>query len=202
MPGFYEFTCPHCKGKSAALDFGYGVMRDDDTTAWLGHPGEHRQIEKHGFTWTQAWLDGRIVLSDMMVCRDCGTIHAVNKLQPPRYVDPMPPQGVRGWTMWATVAVTLGVALYFNSILHGLPVGLVTFVLLEWLKHRRALKQAMSRTAAMLERWAKLLAPTACCGSCGGDRFTPVGNAIDDVADLRCPNCNSRGLSLHLAGIA
>ena len=54
MPGFYEFTCPCCKRGSAAIDYGYAVMRDDGTDEVLPHPGEHLAIKDHGFTWEQA----------------------------------------------------------------------------------------------------------------------------------------------------
>ena len=93
--------------------------------------------------------------------------------------------------------------LFFSSLWYGLAVLLVMVIALEWVLGRRDLKIAIQRTAAQRERWAKSLEPTTRCGTCGGHRFKPVGDDIDQSArDLRCAACQTRGLSLQTVGIA
>lgn len=206
MPGVYEGRCVGCGHEFEAVDDATGVCLDDGTVALLPHPIEKLRIEAHGFTWSEAGRQGRLVSCETIVCEDCGTVGQRQHLAPRLGLFATDAAPIPSFAHWIGGGTAAAVGVWSGSFLLAAAVIVVSVPLAgaaaEALARRRDEAAAGRPYDALRAERAAALRATQRCATCGSAALVSITAARSSGVVIRCPSCGERALTVEVTGIA
>ena len=200
MPVIFQGQCSFCGYKSPMISDGncgavivddsciienYDSHPNDDRIVVLAHPIEQHIIEKYGFTYTSATLQGRYLRLQDCFCKSCGHVYETRKLGSATLIfGCLPP---------ILIAVVLGIVtgVSRSSILDGLFgaffAGLVSWWTIDWLVGVYVRFRYIERS--------REFHISRDCPKCGSRR-TATGGV------LPCPACHQRSMNVKAIGMS
>lgn len=200
MPVIFQGECSSCGYQSPFVSDGYygAVIVDnsciiekqdsdpnDERIVVLAHPLEQDIIEKYGFTYSSATLQGRYLQMHDLFCKSCGNVYETRRLAAATLIfGCLPP---------ILIAVLLGIVIgiFQSSILDGL-FGAFTASLFSWLTIDWLVGVYVRLRYA--ERSREFYIPRV-CPKCGSRRA-----AIRGV--LPCPTCRQPSMKVKTIGMS
>ncbi len=189
MPLVYRAECSHCKNSAGGHDVDVAVKLDDGRTEILRHPLETHDLERLGYTWEKARMEGRLFWVFHYVCEGCGERHDVARKQEAT-------TGCTASLLWVAggwaAAFLLGYAFFGPRWYKCFWVALVAsfgFMIV------RSILDSQKESAINLA-----VDQTERCRKCGGSKFVSLPAAKKKL--LPCPKCGTKSMRYDSIGIS
>jgi hypothetical protein len=212
MPVIVRVTCAGCGHDEYIMD--HFVFFDGTGFVGLRHPGERHDLERLGYTWKSALLEGRLYRNGYFVCLDCRSLVLRRTLAQPTRWDflefSFDLDKFTKVTLWIVAPLLMVLALVYNW--SGCLVGAVLVILgitVEWIASRlrrrateRQLREARQRLCEMADAKSREQLE---CSHCGSARVTDYyellwkrnrdqGDRRVEETTCRCPKCGDISL--------
>ena len=168
------------------------VITDSGSLALLGHPGERREITKHGFTFSEALRQGRYVSCRFYVCLDCGGFYERREITRPGGQGCLP--GVLCGIIIGMITATLSDSLALTIVAFFgvfIPVKAATDRMAAW--HWKPRTESSGFTVKD--------APCG-CNQLDLSLLVPLDQAVGRDPPLRCSTCDRESLVFRIVGIS
>ena len=209
MPAVCETLCDACGDSRGYISGAEALQLDDGSLAFLRHPGESTDCEKHGLTRYQASRRGRLFYADFALCRRCGgESYKIRPLRRDRGLDE--PLTMREAMFFCVVAAVLGVpfALWYGSqdlvVFFVAPFLLSPIVVVserrKYRRRRQKLGQPVLPTPDSPGQF-KIAPPRLSVPCCDQPNLIDAGLANDSDC-LPCRKCGRRSLRVVFQGVA